>query len=130
MTRVARNMMPLPAPTNPGPENRRKGRLRPKFLTCNLGTVADLSASGVRVAAKGKVQVKPGQEIVLTLNTRHRPTAIKSSVVWVKEQSHWRHEIGLRFEEITPEIRATLNAVARECASQSTFLTGDEPEAR
>lgn len=113
-------------PSTKGPEQRRKGRLRPRHLTCSLGAVADISASGMRILAKGRVQVKPGQACTLVLNTKHRPTPIASQIVWVKEHSHWRHEIGIHFTDVTPEVRETLNQIARECASQSTFLTGDD----
>jgi len=99
--------------TRPIPDaatRRQRGRIEQESLTSNLGPVLDVSASGVRILArrvpKGEVTV---ELIGLGGRFEHR-----GRVVWSKRIGLFKHEIGIEFEDITPEMSQQLTRLATD----------------
>ncbi len=107
---VPRALANLIAPRKPGVRNRRgAGRLKAAgSLRCNLGKVVDLSATGLRVVCgrrrKGTLKVR--------LNTSRRLVILYARVAWSKRIGLFRHECGLEFLEVTPELATELTQIA------------------
>ena len=91
-----------------GRNNRRHGRIRPSTLCCNLGTILDFSASGVRLRTRRAI----GGDHVVVLGNQHGRTRIKGRVVWAKRIGLFSHEIGIEFIEINDEQAKVLRDLA------------------
>lgn len=81
-------------------------------VTCPLGEVVDLSASGMRVAGRGRSPLPVGATAALKLHFPGGKLAISVEVVWRKRRKLLRYEMGLRFVHLTPSRRAALAALA------------------
>ncbi len=107
---VPRAVQNLLAQRAQGIRNRRaSGRLKSAgTLRCNLGTVVDLSSTGLRISCgrrrKGTLKVR--------LTTSRRRVVLYARVVWSKRTGLFRHECGLEFIEVTPELAAELTQIA------------------
>jgi hypothetical protein len=96
-----------------GPDNaRRCGRVRVEMITCCLGDVLDLSATGMRVRSKGRVP-QEGQTLGVRIEGMIKPIDVRATVVWARKSGWRKMELGLRFEDVTQEIRSELAAIAR-----------------
>lgn len=94
-----------------------KGRRRDKrhttdVVTCPLGEVVDISASGMRVAGRGMAPLSTGGTAKLKLHFPGGKLAVAVEVVWRKRKGLLRYEMGLRFTDLTPSKRAALAALA------------------
>ena len=93
-------------------DKRKKGRLRCELLTCDLGQVVNMSASGLRVRCDESAEVELGAEVELTLRLLDEKLPVKVKVEWInKEDPH--HEVGFEFIEATPELAFNLMSLAR-----------------
>ncbi len=106
---------------------RKGGRLKPMSLRCELGAVEDISGGGMRVKVKGKASVEKGETFPLVIHAPEGAIRVKCRVVWTRK-ADWRHtEIGLQFDDVEPETRASLNLVARGIAAEGYVLRkGDD----
>lgn len=94
-----------------GIDRRRHGRLRAgETLSSNVGTVRDLSAGGMKVISRRKLK---GQ-FEVALWDIHRGVRVAAEVVWTKRLGFRRHESGLRFLNVTPEIARELTALGAD----------------
>jgi len=85
-------------------------------VTCPLGTVHDLSATGMRISVKGYKLIQPGQVIPIRLKAGNTCLAVKARVVWVDKSWHMGllgREIGFAFDGLKPDQVKVLDAVAR-----------------
>lgn len=105
----------LPVPIESHPNNaRRDGRLRPHFVTCSLGDVADYSASGMRVQFSAKkLTIGEGQVQDVTIHGVDGDFVVKAKVVWIRKRGWRKFELGLQFIGIDAKSRANLAALAR-----------------
>ncbi len=88
--------------------NRRHGRIRPDAIWCSLGTILDLSASGLRVMSK-----KPlGGQGVVTMRDGDVTVSVQARIVWCRRIGFRRHEAGIEFVDIRPEEAARLRSMA------------------
>ena len=90
-----------------GPERRRAVRVNLQQLKCNLGRVLDLSSCGARLLSRRKL--KGWHEI--TLFDTDGGVRIKVEVKWSKRLGLWKHEIGLEFLSVPPDIAAQLTTL-------------------
>jgi hypothetical protein len=94
-------------------DKRHRGRLRVELLKCVLGDVQDLSATGMRVRRRGRLMIKVGDVHELTLSSLVGRQTVRARVMWIKKVSFFRHDLGLQFENLTPEAQKGLLAIAR-----------------
>jgi hypothetical protein len=96
-----------------GPDNaRRCGRVRVQMITCSLGDVLDLSATGMRVRTRGRPP-EEGAVVGVRVEGLVRPVDVRATVVWVRKAGWRKLELGLKFEELSREDRSELAAIAR-----------------
>lgn len=95
-------------PARKGGSRRRFGRLPQELLQSNLGVVIDISAGGMRVLSRAK----PNQRIQITLKGVRLPGPLIAHVTWTRRAGLFMREIGLCFENITPEMSQVLTHIA------------------
>lgn len=104
-----------------GPNNRRHGRVKCQDLSCTLGEVLDLSASGMRVRRAGNPIVRKGERFSMTVQTLDGPMLAPVEVTWIRKTGWRRHEVGLSFIEIGAALSAALATMARSSAHNEVF---------
>lgn len=108
--------------SEPAAENlRRHGRVKCHDVGCTLGEVIDLSASGVRVRAKGRVSVRSGDAFVMTIQTLDGPMLAPVRVAWVRRTGFRTHEIGITFSQTGPALTSALSNLARASANNEVI---------
>ena len=103
-------------------ENRRHGRLATEGAVSTLGTVQDISASGMRVHRKGVPPVEVGQMFRLEIRLDIETLAVMVIVRRIVKLGWRRYEYGLEFSELTDADRARLTRFARTAACASRAL--------
>mgnify|MGYP001013570306 CR=1 FL=1 len=104
------------------PENKRRhGRVKCRDIRCTLGTVADLSASGLRVTARGPRRLSAGDCFTMTIQTLDGPMLAPVEVAWIRRNGWRKHEIGIRFREVGPALARALAALARASANNEVI---------
>ena len=86
---------------------RRSGRLRQEEVWCNLGQVKDLSSSGMRVIGK-HVPKKP---VITRIMGPAVEVTVSGEVKWSKRLGFRKHEMGVEFIEVTPELAEALTSL-------------------
>src|SRR5262245_53896654 len=94
-----------------GADRRRHGRLKAgETLSSNIGTVRDLSAGGMKVMSRRKYRGK----LDVALWDIHRGLRVSAVVVWHRRIGFRRHEMGLQFLDVTPEVARELTALGAD----------------
>jgi DnaJ-domain-containing protein 1 len=100
-----------------GPDQGRRARAAERFvaagLSCALGDVLDLSATGVRLRGSGKVKVDLGDILTITVASENQSVKVQSQVVWVRRRGLGRQEIGLKFVNVRKGVATALVQLAR-----------------
>jgi hypothetical protein len=104
---------------------RRHGRLLCQDISCSLGAVLDISASGMRVRSGTKPPLS-GQQLTLTLETLDACVLISATVVWSRRSGIFRHDVGLEFGELSKDVRSLLNQLARAAAYNESLVPRQE----
>jgi len=104
-------------------DRRRHGRIRTEEVTCSIGDVVDLSASGMRVESKGRRAVSLGDTVSLTLKYGQYALPIDAQVVRIQKTGFRRHVLGLQFEKLNPDIQSKLTQMARIASNQRMMPT-------
>lgn len=105
---------------------RRGERFSDALVKCALGTVGDLSATGMRVLCEGKPPVRVGGVLPTKLRFADGSLALKAQVRWCRRRGFKRHEIGLHFIELKPGTGTVLEAVARFGIAEAAKSMGAE----
>lgn len=92
-------------------DRRDRGRFRCELLRSSLGTVEDISSTGVRVRGFGIFGRKPGSEVLFVLETYDGPIEFRANVIWDRPTGLFRRERGLRFVGMSEETKARLAQV-------------------
>ena len=102
---------PAPEETDqvPLPNARRHGRVRCLMVESSLGTVLDISASGLRVGS-GMTRYKPDSVVTLEVHTHDGRFDVQARVSWSKSTGFLSSEMGLEFIQLPPEARRILLA--------------------
>lgn len=120
----ARNPMPRTVAAHTADNKRRHGRIACELLTCTIGEVQDLSASGLRVRHRGRVHVKIGDTVDLSLRILDDRIPLRAKIVWLKRVRFFSHEIGLEFVDLSEQARNAIHTVAR--VAQRSCMAGDK----
>jgi hypothetical protein len=121
---------PDPQPQVPPAQKsgRRHGRMRCLDLTCDLGKVVNLSASGICVEAKGRRRPAVGDKVELTLTWFEVSHHVKAVVQRVEAKGFFSYRLGVHFVDLSPSQTAELLDLAQTAAPNS-LLGLDHEEA-
>ncbi|MBI1369718.1 MAG: hypothetical protein GC162_13815 [Planctomycetes bacterium] len=94
-------------------DRRRFGRIRQAQLKCNLGTVLDLSAGGLRMISDRPLD---GTVDVQLANPAGLAVTVKGVVAWRERMGFRKHLVGIEFTDTTPDINSQLSRIAMTAA--------------
>jgi len=101
-------------------------RMRASALMCDLGRVLDISGMGLRAMSRGKPGVQPGSVTAVMVHAPAGSIRLACHVVWTRKVA-WRHwEVGVRFVDVTPDVRAGLNLLSRGLAVEADLARDAE----
>lgn len=89
-------------------ERRKSGRLNQDTVACNLGSVINLSAGGLRLLSHRRLN----RILSVELWDTHRGLRLRGKVTWCRRIRFGKHEVGVEFLNITPDIAGDLAAMA------------------
>ncbi len=96
-------------------DRRKTGRLKEGWtLSCSLGRVRDLSAGGMRLVSRRRLRGK----LELDLWDINRGVRVRAEVVWTKRLGFRRHEVGLKFRDLSPDLVRDLTALGADNRAQ------------
>jgi PilZ domain len=121
-----RNMNPVPNPPREKPNARKHGRVRSQTITCSLGEVIDISASGMKVRMGNKPGFKPQEEVPITVNGVNNPFEIRAKFAWARRNSLFKWTAGFQFGTLPDEVRKELLEIARIAAIGEKLRPADE----
>lgn len=87
---------------------RRHGRVRTELLSCGLGEIVDLSASGMRVLRRSARAPREGARVKIKMRCLDVKIRLRGTVVWVRTAGPGLHVVGLQFTRLTPELNEKL----------------------
>lgn len=86
------------------PRNKRRhGRVACEFLSCQIGEVVNMSASGVLVHGKGTSLHQPEDRLNLDLKCLDHKLSVSARIAWL-EQENSEYHMGLEFVDLGPEL--------------------------
>jgi len=100
-------------PGSAGWHKRQRERMGTTTVSCSLGSIEDISATGLRVMCEGKPPVEIGQACPFKLKFDDGAMTVQAQVRWCKRRGIKRHEIGLKFVALKPGMPEVLEAIAR-----------------
>lgn len=77
-----------------------------------MGEVVDLSAAGMRIACRGKPPLKRGHVSTFELRCAGQRVAVTGQAAWVRRSRLLKHEIGVRFVNVSRATAAALHSLA------------------
>ncbi len=92
-------------------------------LACTRGKVLDLSAGGLRLLSRRKLKGIVG----IALWDVNGGLKLYAEVVWSRRLGFRRHEIGMRFVDVTPELAADLTTLATDNTVRREYLREPAP---
>ncbi|MFG0251254.1 MAG: PilZ domain-containing protein [Phycisphaerales bacterium JB038] len=84
-----------------GDNRRQRGRVHMQQLRCTLGTVTDLSGSGMRLLSRRLHRDDLGRTVLVHFEQAQPMLALPAVVVWIRRAGLLRHVVGLRFLGLT-----------------------------
>ncbi|MHC5003055.1 MAG: DnaJ domain-containing protein [Planctomycetota bacterium] len=89
-------------------------RHQTNLINCELGQIADLSRTGMRVKSGSKPKVKVGQLVQLTLQSPGDTIPVIGRIVWVRRQGlRGSYQVGVMFVNIRPRLAGDLESLAK-----------------
>lgn len=94
---------------------RRDLRFTTLGMSCPLGEIVDLSASGMKIRSTGKPNVALGQASKFVLRTSKQTLTVSGVVAWIRRRSllSKQYEMGIRFTDARSGTREALVAFAK-----------------
>ncbi len=100
----------------PTQNRRRFGRIRTLGVPCSLGEVADISASGMRVIARGRSPLAVGRETTMTVATPAGPLSLRVKMAWARRCGWTGVDLGLQFVDPSAEVLEGVRSILRGCS--------------
>ncbi len=122
--RVSRNArLWMDCSHEPAKERRRHGRLRCDGAQSCIGSILDLSASGLRVERKGRPVLEIGDEFVITVHPEEGEhiLSLPSRVVWIQRKGFRKHIYGIEFAPLDEDQQQQIRELARIVCDQIVF---------
>lgn len=83
-------------------------------LSCPLGEVVDISASGMRIRFSGSAPLSKGATATISVSNEGQSVRVSARVVWVRKGGLLRaNEMGLQWVNVRPGIAAALVQLGR-----------------
>lgn len=95
---------------------RRAERHAVETLSCSLGRVVDLSATGMRLACADKPPVQVGQTGKVTLSSPGGSLQVNGRIVWLRRVgglTSKKHEMGVEFVRLAPGTTEAIDSLIR-----------------
>lgn len=89
-------------------------------MSCNLGQVVDLSASGLRLFTRKRLA---GEQVVVLKGVDQKPLRLRAQVLWHRQHGKLEHVYGLRFERLSNAQRDDLENLVLALANGATTPT-------
>ncbi len=102
-------------------------------LSCQIGSVVDISPSGMRLKCEGKPPIKVGQTIDIKLDSGSQRVSVQANVVWIRRRGFKSYIIGLRFINMKSSLKAAIEVLGKygyidlEAAAQRKQSKSDAP---
>lgn len=109
-----------PGPGRANADGRRSGRVRLHGIVSTIGTVLDLSVSGMRVRCAARVPAI-GAAVTTMISTPDGPLEVVGTVVWTRKCGWITHEAGIRFGQTSPPVREALTRLARMAGKEADW---------
>ncbi len=93
------------------PNRRKFDRYHPAALTCNLGTVLDISAGGIRLCSRRRLR----GSVLMQLHQDGTDLCVGGRVIRRHRLGMRRHEVGIQFVALGAEQARTLAAILAVC---------------
>jgi len=107
-------------PVEDDPNHRRHGRLNTQDISCSLGDIINLSASGMRVgSARAVPQI--GSPFTMVIEWSDGRLALSCVVRWIRRTGLLKREVGVEFVDLTDQQRRSLGEIARSTAQNETI---------
>lgn len=112
-------------PGTGGWRNRRAERYTTPTVKCQLGSVVDMSATGMRLTCDKKPPVVVGQVYTTRISFDDGAMPLKVQVRWLKRRGLKTYELGLAFVGLKPGADLVLDAVAKFGMASAARKAGD-----
>src|SRR5687767_1398774 len=96
---IAKEIPPLFKPFG-GNNARQKGRIKVAQVSCSLGDVLDVSATGMRIMCKG-APPRESSVVPVRIFGLLNPVDAQGRIVWARRVGWRRHEVGVVFENLS-----------------------------
>jgi hypothetical protein len=120
--RTARNASLSSVQTDRSHDFRRAGRIRCREVTSNLGEVMNISASGMRLRARGGRPPAENTKLPLRVASPFGSFEVPAKVIWVERAGFRKWDIGVRYEALTKQASDVLQHIARVAPAESFTL--------
>lgn len=109
--------------TEASSDRRRHGRLRCESTRSCIGSVVDISASGMRVLRSGRPIMEVGNQFRITVHPDDGEPVLTlpSRVVWIERKGFRKHIYGIEFVELSDDQKRRLGELARIVCDQIVF---------
>lgn len=101
----------IKTPEPSAPPRERAQRFVTAGMTCPIGEVVDMSASGLKIRSDRKPDVQPGQKMMLRVQTHFQQLVMTACVRWVRRGTGGWHT-GVQFVDLKPGMKEMLGAFA------------------
>ncbi len=101
------------SPSAGGAENRRALRFPTAVISCMLGPVVDLSIGGMRIHSAKVPPLAVGDLLRLELQSPKDELLVVGQVKRIRKRRPMGYEIGIEFQQLTPDIRAAIESLGR-----------------
>lgn len=89
--------------------------MRLQDIACSMGTLLDLSASGMRIRTRGTMPTV-GTKFAVTIQGLEESLLVECVVRWTRKTGMLSRELGIEFENVNAEIRRSLTELAKTAA--------------
>lgn len=102
-----------PKPAAPAGGGRPRAiRHQTQGFNCYLGTIVDMSSTGMKVNCDEKPQLSPGRFVEISVTSPFQRATLKTKVAWVKKlPSGW--SMGFQFVDVGPALSEALDQLAK-----------------
>ena len=105
-------------------------------LSCQIGSVVNISSSGMRLKCESKPPIKVGQIIDIKLDSGSQRVSVQASVIWIKRRGFRSFIVGMQFVNISDSLKERIDTLGKfgyidlEAATPKKQSKSDDPGKR